>query len=113
MALSLLLGLIQIQLSRALRLPFSRMLVTLEIGTWRRVHGHLIFRCCRRPLAKGMSSLRLELFRNVLFSPTAVPAVWVAALINWLLELFAPILPDVAHLRLLACVYNNGAGVVP
>jgi hypothetical protein len=107
MTLALLLWLVRIQLARALRLTFARMLPALHIGLRRHVATRYVPRRVRARLSERIPRMSLELLRHIVLDAAAVTAVRIAAFVEWLLELFASVLSDVAHELLLALIRSG------
>jgi hypothetical protein len=97
MSFALLLGLVEIQLARTLRLTLSRMLIARQIRAPRHVHRHPITRSSRRTVAQRMTRLRLELFGYVVLDTTAVPAMRIVTLSLLFLKTLALLLSKVGH----------------
>src|SRR5690242_7638025 len=90
------------------------MLIALELGVRWQVARQPIAALIARMIAERMARVRLELLGDVVLGATATSAVWVAALIERLLEFVTAVLPKVRHVILLGCRRAPaGRGPVP
>jgi hypothetical protein len=97
-----LLGLVQVELARALRLSPARVLCVREVGVGpgiahRRFAGWTISPLVRRLVAERVAGLGLELFGEIVFGAAAVAAMGIAALVQWMVEFVAAVLPEIGH----------------